>query len=500
MEKLSKILKWIDLNLLKIVLFGFIFIIPLYPKFPFLDLEYTYISIRLEDLYIAFVCLVFFIQLIRKKVTLRTNLLPYFVLFWISVFLSFIVGHYVMQTIPIMNIGFLHAARRVEYMVIFFIALSSIKTKADLLFYLKTSFIALLVVCLYGIGQKWFEFPAVQTMNPEFARGHLLQLTPEARVSSTFGGHYDLAAYLVFFMPMVLGLYFRSKKILYFLLFTLCVYVLVLTASRVSYIAYLVSVFSFLIFMKKPKEFILVLLITIPLTLFSKNLTSRIFKTLQVKQIFVNQKTGQVVVPEQISSKELPAGSFYVQYDKNKVQNVSSTTSALMMARLLDDIREQASREGKVLTSSQEAALVSTASSQLTPVSTVISDISFATRLQVEWPRAIAAFLKNPLLGTGASSITESTDNDYLRWIGEFGILATGFFLFILFSIVKSVWTAIPKFKKDDQGIFFGFLFGIGALLINAGYIDVFEASKVAYTFWFVAGIFMGSLLMYEKN
>jgi len=500
MEKLSKILKWIDLNLLKIVLFGFIFIIPLYPKFPFLDLEYTYISIRLEDLYIAFVCLVFFIQLIRKKVALRTNLLPYFVLFWISVFLSFIVGHYIMHTIPVMNIGFLHAARRVEYMVIFFIALSSIKSKADLLFYLKASFFVVLLVCLYGIGQKWFEFPAVQTMNPEFARGHLLQLTPEARVSSTFGGHYDLAAYLVFFMPIVLGLYFKSKKILYFLLFTLCVYVLVLTASRVSYIAYLVSIFTFLIFMKKPKEFILILLITIPLTLFSKNLTSRIFKTLQIKQIFINQKTGQVVVPEQISSKELPAGSFYVQYDKDKVQDVSSTTSALMMARLLDDIREQASREGKVLTSSQEAALVGTASSQLTPVSTVISDISFATRLQVEWPRAIEAFMKNPLLGTGASSITESTDNDYLRWIGEFGILATGFFLFILFSIIKSVWTAIPKFKKEDQAVFLGFLFGVGALLINAGYIDVFEASKVAYTFWFVAGIFMGSLLMYEKN
>ncbi|MBI2641370.1 hypothetical protein HYW87_02125, partial [Candidatus Roizmanbacteria bacterium] len=42
--------------------------------------------------------------------------------------------------------------------------------------------------------------------------------------------------------------------------------------------------------------------------------------------------------------------------------------------------------------------------------------------------------------------------------------------------------------------VLYGFLFGFAGLLLNAGYIDVFEASKVAYTFWTVAGLFIGFL------
>jgi hypothetical protein len=60
--------------------------------------------------------------------------------------------------------------------------------------------------------------------------------------------------------------------------------------------------------------------------------------------------------------------------------------------------------------------------------------------------------------------------------------------------------------KKKYQFLFYGCLFGIGALLINASYIDVFEASKVAYTFWMIMGIYVGVLawnkieLFYEKK
>jgi hypothetical protein len=35
------------------------------------------------------------------------------------------------------------------------------------------------------------------------------------------------------------------------------------------------------------------------------------------------------------------------------------------------------------------------------------------------------------------------------------------------------------------------FVFGLFGLLINAMLIDIFEASKVAYIFWFTAGIFV---------
>lgn len=496
MEKLLRLLQWLDNNLIKILIFGFILIIPLYPKFPITTVNYTYIAIRAEDLYIGLLTVIFLIQLLRKKITLTTKFLPLFIMFWGAVFLSYLYGAFVDNTIPFKQVGFLHAARRVEYMMIFFIAASTMRNSKDLFNYLRIIFIVMLLVCAYGIGQKFAGWPAVQTMNPEFARGHLLYLTPEARVSSTFAGHYDLAAYLVLLLPILLAYHFTRKKITFFLMFVVGVFVLMLTASRVSFIAYIVSVFAFIIFMKKPKYFIIVLIISGLLTYASQNLTSRIFKTFQVKQIFVNEKTGQVVVPQKITSKELPAGTYYIPIDqKNGPVASSSADQEFLKQKALEDARKKASESGKILTATEEAQIIATAQADLKTVNTVVSDISFSTRLQVEWPRAINAFLKNPILGTGPSSITEATDNDYLRWIGEFGALGTGLFLWLLFSVVNFIWQHVRHWKGDERIIYYGFIFGMGGLMINAAYIDVFEASKVAYHFWLVSGIFVGSLL-----
>jgi hypothetical protein len=176
--------------------------------------NFTYIAIRLEDFFIAFLILIYFIQLLRKKIKLNFYFFTFFSLYWLSVFASTIWGIYISKTIEITHLGYLHALRRIEYMIIFFIILSIVKTKKDFFYYLSLVFIALFLVNFYGIGQKFFGWPAVQTMNPEYAKGYLLFLTPEARISSTFAGHYDLASYLVFLMPIVLAFYFSMKYLL----------------------------------------------------------------------------------------------------------------------------------------------------------------------------------------------------------------------------------------------------------------------------------------------
>ena len=135
---------------------------------------------------------------------------------------------------------------------------------------------------------------------------------------------------------------------------------------------------------------------------------------------------------------------------------------------------------------------MATLSANLRPVNTVVSDISLATRLQVEWPRAINAFKKSPLIGTGPSTLTEATDGDYFRWIGELGLLGTLAFVNILFLILKTVWSSIRKLSFGEKLVGYGFIFGFFALLINASYIDAFEASKVAYTFWTISGLYLG--------
>lgn len=519
MKKLFTWLKKLDNNVLTILLVGFAFFIPLYPKFPFKIIEYTYIAIRLEDFYIVLLTLVFFIQLIRRKVRLQTQLLVPMLIFWVVVFTSFFNAAFFTKTVPVVNVGFLHATRRVEYMIIFFIVTSSIrslKTFKIVLYSLISSFI---LVNLYGVGQRFIGFPAVSTMNPEFARGHLLYLTPEARVSSTFGGHYDFAIYLVMFIPLVLGLFFRLKnKIRYVLFFSvlLAIFMLVLTALRIGFATYVVMIISYLIFVKKFKYLFFIIVFTILVTLTNKDLTERFSKTLQIKQILVNEQTGQVFVPQKITSEELPLGSYYIPINKKviptpqiktpittlyAVQNKKmlfptetslSTTTALFKKQVaVEEVTQEAIKNKQILSEAEEKRLIASFSALLKPVSGVVCDISCSTRIQVEWPRAIVAFLKNPLIGSGGSSITEATDNDYLRWLGEFGLFGFLAFLYIIVTALFHIVRNAKNIPNPYRGLTHAFVFSTFGLFIIAVYFDVFEASKIAFIFWFITGLLL---------
>jgi len=327
-------------------------------------------------------------------------------------------------------------------------------------------------------------------MNPEYARGYLLFLTPEARISSTFSGHYDLASYLIFLMPVILSCFIFYNYLKYFFIFILALTGLVLTASRISYIGYFLTVFPFLLTQKKYRLTLVILILTLILTLANKNLTSRLKRTFQVKRILVDQKTGAVYIPQKITTKELPAGSFYIALNnQNNVNNINNNVNN----KDLEDYKKRLILEKEIqATKSGEKIDVASLEANIKPINTIVSDISFATRLQVEWPRAINAFKKSPLFGTGPSSITEATDNDYLRWLGETGIFGTLLFILIIFKIVYEVFKKAFLIKSNENIFFKGFLFGIIALMINASYIDVFEASKVAYTFWLMMGIVIG--------
>lgn len=487
MEKLFGLIKKLDDNLLKILLSFFIFFVPLWPKIPLKMINYTYISIRVEDIYMVLMSLVFLIQLLRGKVRLNKDYLYIFSAFWGAVLLSTVWGIFVSKTILYAHLGFLHFLRRVEYMLVFFISFSIVKDRKDFFRLLNYFFIALCLSALYGIGQKFFNLPAVQTMNPEYAKGYLLYLTPEARISSTFAGHYDLASYLVFGIPLALAMYFHTNKKNYLFLFVLSLIVLIYTSSRISFGAYVVATLGFLLYIRKYWFILFVAVLTAALMFSSGELTKRFLKTFQVRRILIDERTGAVYIGQKITSKELPAGSFYVKLkDQTSKENLDSLKQKIVKEKL-----SEATRSGEVSDKEEEKSYIATLSANLKPVNTVVSDISFATRLQVEWPRAIDAFKKNILLGTGPSSITEATDNDYLRWLGEFGLLGTSLFFGIIYLIVKSIWS------KDVINL--GYIFGLGALLINATYIDVFEASKVAYTFWLVSGIFIGYCFINTK-
>ncbi len=553
-----KWLKKIDDNLMLALLSIFVFFIPLYPKFPFQVVNYTYIAIRIDDFLAAIIALVFIVNVFRRKIDLkRLVLLKPFLVFWVIVLLAYISGVYITKTIDYPFVGLLHSLRRIEYMIFFFIAMASIKSARDFKFLLSSLIASLLLVNVYGIGQRFFNFPAISTMNPEFAKGRLLYLTPEARLSSTFAGHYDLGAYLVFFMPILWGLFFfmsKTKKIvlnrkeqifiivagliptlfsvysltstrlwedssqflqalftmkfniIFFLamflslvfflwlfrrfirfslllIITASILTLVLTVSRTSSIAYLVSTLGFLLFFRKFRYLIFAIVLTSVFSFYNSDLAQRWLSTIQVKQIVLNERTGQEVVVQRIRSDDLPAGTAYV---RSKKKGTDTLESELLKRELARD--------------STKSGMMATNEAEYVTVEAYAGDISISTRFQASWPRAIKAFMKNPLLGTGPSSITESSDGDYFRWLGETGLAGFTIFLLILFQIIRMLFSKARSLDSSYHPFLMSVIFGIFGLLINALLIDVFEASKVAYILWVTLGMYIGFVHLNKKE
>jgi len=125
--------------------------------------------------------------------------------------------------------------------------------------------------------------------------------------------------------------------------------------------------------------------------------------------------------------------------------------------------------------------------------------LSMGIRLDVLWPNAIRGFMTNPLLGTGYATLVksnvgeftyaESTDNDYLRMLGETGILGTFTFLGTLYLVIRYSYLILKSNQKDIDLVSLGAIGATVALTVTATYIDIFESSKVAYTYWMLAGM-----------
>src|SRR5690606_33231838 len=136
--------------------------------------------------------------------------------------------------------------------------------------------------------------------------------------------------------------------------------------------------------------------------------------------------------------------------------------------------------------------------------------LSFAIRLDTLWPQALAGFMKNPLLGSGYATlnkreltdftIAESTDNNFLRTLGETGLLG---FITFYGLMAMALYHAAKALSSSDRlliALAIGYISGSIGILFNAIYIDVFAASKVAFTFWFITGLFLGYYMLKSKH
>lgn len=536
---MKKILSWLDQNILTLLTGILIVVIPLYPKLPLADLIEGYIvRARLEDILILGTSLVYFIQVMRKKISLPTNIIAKAMFAYIVIgCLSTLSAIFITQTVPmerahILKIG-LHFFRRIEYLSLFFITYASIRSRKDLYLFVKIAFVTLIAVVLYGLGQKYLYWPAFSTMNREFSKGMRLYLTPSSRVMSTFGGHYDFAAYLMMLLTLsITGFWLTGSKVLKFLLALVVVpayWSLILTASRTSFIGYLAGITVAALFLTKIKGKVKMLInwtamVTISMVamLTLGDLSERFFQVLEQPDVLIHQIT-QVTPLKRDTIENMVKGlnSFKdtISLAKSRMNTASDKIKPPDNGISPEDLAVAVSSDAPPTTSRPLPPDVTQAeddyrTSQATGSATATASattggyspnalkygLSIAIRLDALWPRAIEGFKRNPLLGSGYSTLTkatneeftyaESSDNDYLRMLGETGLLGTLSFLFILAIVIYTTWSIyLHSTNPLDLTLAIGTLGAIIALLINATYIDIFESSKVAYTLWILVAL-----------
>jgi len=526
---MAKLWNFLKNNNLKLGIAFLLIFIPLYPKLPSIQIPHTWVYIRVEDFFILLVVAMWLLQLVFKKVKLPPKVWIPFALYLIVGLLSLVfsllfIAPYLANFFP--SVAVLYYIRHIEYLFLFFVAFSTIKSKKDLRDYLIILFIAVLGFSIYAFGQHFylylwhafpnffekfsFCFPSFQTGNEEFAKGIPLCLPEGARTTSTFGGHYDLAAYLVLIIPILAAVSLSIKKRIHQILalgLTLAsIMVLIFTASRISFIAYLFGLTITLVLFNRKKFIIPFYVLSVVLLLiFSGSTAKRFMETFRFTSVVTNNQ-GQVVgelpenlknrisnnIIENVPSQNLPTGSGYFglpQLNAPQKTNQAQVQSPLSIA------------EAKRLKLENGGVEISTISGTFLIKKVLVYDISFTTRFQAEWPNAWNAMLRNPLLGSGFATVTLAADNNYLRILGETGLLGMAAFLSIFFVLALLLKQVMPSVTDNlSKAYLVGLAGGVLGLFFNATLIDVFEASKVAETLWILLGIAVGLAFLYKKE
>lgn len=553
---MKKIYNFFTGNLLFILTIILLAFIPLYPKIPLVDIQNTWVYIRAEDLIVLFVLSIWGVYLFRNKISLRTPLTVPIFLFWLIGAVSTI--HGIILIFPTIanvfpNVAFLSFLRHIEYLSVFFIAYSGMRDKSFLKIVIGILTATLLIVIFYGFGQRFLGFPAFLTMNEEFAKGIPIQLSELSRVPSTFAGHYDLAAYLVLIIPIMVSLMFGVRNWIlkgFFGFTSLLGFVLLfMTVSRVSF-AVLIFALMVVVFFHKRK----LLLYSLPvLAVFGfiftilqpTTLLQRFGDTVNEVNVLVDAGTGaaighvqyvdpsyfddKVIGQQNIEDKEELDGALTGDFEDD-----SEATPSALLPRTLFPEEVPLVLDANVSTGEELIQGTGYINLPLSPVdrklgsffyeltqdnnSTISAevlifhgdflvkrasayDLSFTTRFQGGWPNAIEAFNRNVFLGSGYGTVSLAVDNNYLRILGETGIFGlisfSGIFIILGIYIVKVLPSVDSKLVKS---FVFGFAGGVIGLVLNAFLIDVFAASKVAFSLWILTGLVIGLLSLYQTK
>jgi hypothetical protein len=584
-----RILGWLDAHGLFSWTILLLVVVPLYPKLPLFDLIEGYIvRARIEDILILIAGVWWVIAWRRGKVSLQTPLTTAIVGYAVVGALSLFSAIYIIGTIPIelIHIGksTLHYFRYLEYFFLFFLAFTTITTRKKLWIALIAIVLTLVAVVAYGYGQKYWYWPVYSTMNREFSKGMRLYLTEHARVQSTFGGHYDMAAYLVLITTFTYGLFSSIKQGWrwgLFVVYLLGIWLLVMSGSRSSFAGYgasMLILWCLILFeqwgrgWKKalPTAFKHGALIGISTTVimlsFGQEMYDRFMQTLQGRPVLygyynqINEARKTLVhdtiptalglkdnpqiaqINDFLTQSEPPAGA--VSTDELEAGLVASDTRPTPVRPTTPPSDPDPQTPGdspKEPTDSERPSDVYLDIPDLVRVATVSADgtityiyvekertfsqtsidkgLSEGIRLDALWPQAVRGFFAQPWLGSGYATLNkesaihfteaESTDNNFLRSLGETGVLGFLTFYGAIGVAIRLAWVTVARLAQQKTlmhhehillGLNMSLIAASFGLLLNAYYIDVFAASKVAMSYWLLVGIVLAARKVLSKH
>ncbi len=548
--RIKQFLKEDSLFVLTVFLTAFI---PLFPKLPLIDIIPGYIvRARLEDVFIAVTCVLWLFFVIVKKIEWKTPLNKLIFAYAAVGLLSSFSAVVITQTVPaeMLHIGktLLHYFRYLEYFSLFFLTVSSLTSYRRIKIMLAALCLTLLGVSVYGFGQRYYYWPVYSTMNREFSKGLRLYLTEHARVQSTFGGHYDLGGYLVILLPIVFTLFLfartRLSKIGFGAIYTAGVWALMQSASRSSLLGFVIATALILVVrnlfrstvVKKIsftvlQSFLFGVYLMFMMAQFGSDLYERAEQGLEAFPPIHTAYTHAVKQKDMLLEKvrgeyteKIYKALFVAEVPKDAVP--SDAVAVLVVSDTMPtpvqptpnvrpkDVYKDIPDIKLVATTSAEGVVTVEKVEQPRVFSQTAIDkgLSLAIRYETLWPRALKGFYTNPILGSGYATLTkettgqfteaESTDNNFLRTLGETGALG---FITFYGTIILASYLAI-QLLQNSQKETLGFIFAIAflgstlGLLVNAFYIDVFAASKVAYTYWTVVGIVTALYMLETRN
>lgn len=420
---------------LKYLVTAVLIVVPLFPKFPAIKIPGIYVAIRLEDFLILFTLLIFLIpMLIDFKIFFKEKVSRAIILFLLIGFISTVSGVFLTNTVSF-SIAFLHFFRRVEYLSLFFVGFIYIQqTKNDLFFEYLLKLLLIINLFIFLYGF------GQKYLNLPIIITQNEEYSKGVALSYTAGAHINSS---------FAGHY-----------------------DLASYLVLIMPIFisAYFVFKEKLSKIILGISTFLGFWLLSAAV-SRIaivaFLISTTISLFLLKKYKAIITVLLIST----------------VIFGFSADLRVRYGRIIEVVREKIS-----------SAIVVYAEDK----GNVNEDRSTSIRFNVEWPRAIRAFSKNPLLGTGYSSITLATDNDYLRALGETGVLGLLSFILIFIALFKIFKTY--EFKNNLDSIFIAsFIGSTVGILITALFIDIFEASKFAIIYWLFAGFVVSQITRNNK-